>query len=61
MMHELHEKYSHKIEAFNGMLEEFVEANGRSPDDHEKAKLLSDAICLWSKEEVDIKRCGREG
>ena len=54
MEHILHDKYSHKIEAFKEMCNDFETQTGKPPNTHEKAKILSDAISLWTKETVDL-------
>ncbi len=54
MEHILHTNYSHKIEAFKDLCLQFEQENGRNPNTHERAKILSDAICTWAKEENDI-------
>ena len=56
MEHVLHEQFSHKTQAFEALCKEFEQEHGRVPDTHERARILSDAICEWSREEVDLRK-----
>lgn len=44
-----------KAEAVHEALDEYVEAHHHSPEIHEKARIISNAITQWEHEEVDLR------
>ncbi len=43
-----------KAEAIHEALEEFTVAHAHTPDTHEKARVVSDAVKQWEHEEVEL-------
>lgn len=44
-----------KAEAIQEAIEHFTESHHHAPDCHEKARLISDTVTEWEKEEVAIR------
>jgi hypothetical protein len=43
-----------KAEAIHEALDEYQETHHHAPDTHEKARLVSDTVSQWEREEVAI-------
>jgi len=47
-----------KAEAIHEALDHFQESHHHAPDAHEKARLVSDTVAQWEKEEVALRHEG---